>query len=119
MIRSPIETEEWEGEFPLLREAYLPETILAYIHTLRFAGAALTRNFLMECMDLAAMVAEEDSDLLQLFQRTGRMQELVQALADASKALLLITSEKKGGARSRGKQTRIQGWQQELWNVKP
>jgi nuclear pore complex protein Nup107 len=101
-----------------LREAYLPETILAYIKTLQFAGSALTRTFLMKCMDLAASMAEENSDVLQLFEKTGRMQDLVHAFADASKTLLLISSEKKG-ARSRGKQARIQGWQQELWNVKP
>ena len=71
----------------------------------------------MECMDLAATMAEENSDVLQLFEKMGRMQDLVHALADASKSFLLISSEKKG-SRSRGKQARIQGRQQELWNVK-
>lgn len=62
------------------------------------------------------MIAEDNSDLLQTFEQTGKMQELVEAFAVSSKALLLISSEKKG-ARSRGKQARTQGWQQELWNV--
>jgi len=92
--------------------------ILAYIKTLQFAGCVLTRNFLMECMDLTALMAEEKSDVLQLLQKTGRMQDLVHAFADASKTLLLISSEKKG-TRSRGKTARSKGWEQDLWSVKP
>ncbi|TVY83378.1 Nucleoporin [Lachnellula suecica] len=115
LVTSP--SPEWEEDFTLLREAYLPETILAYICALNFAGSALTRNFLMECMDLATVIAEENSALLELFEQTDRMKELVEAFATASKTLLLISSEKKS-ARSRGKQARIAGWQQELWNIK-
>ncbi|TVY20527.1 Nucleoporin [Lachnellula arida] len=110
--------QQWEVEFTQLREAYLPETILAYIKTFEFAGSILTRNFLMECMDLTALMAEEKSDVLQLFQKMGREKDLVHAFADAAKNLLLISSEKKG-ARSRGKQARAKGWEQDLWNVKP
>jgi len=111
-------TAEWQKEFTQLREAYLPETILAYIHTLQFVGSVLTRNYLMECMDLATNIAEDNSDLMRLFEKTGKMQDLVGSLAAASKALLLISSEKKGG-RSRGKKARIKGWQQDLWNIEP
>lgn len=71
----------------------------------------------MQSMDLAATIAEENADVVQLFQATGRMQDLVHAFAEASKTLLLISSEKKGG-RSRGKQARISGWQLDLWNIK-
>jgi nuclear pore complex protein Nup107 len=111
-------TEGLQTEFKLLREAYLPETLLAYIASLQFAGNALTRDFLMECMELSALIAEEDSDLLDLFIETGRMQELVEALAMASKTLLLVTSARQTPG-SRGKRTRLKGWTQELWNVKP
>lgn len=72
----------------------------------------------MECMDLAALVAEEDSDLLQLFEKTGRMPELVEAFTAASKNLLYITSEKRS-AGSKSKKMRVKGWTQELWSVKP
>jgi nuclear pore complex protein Nup107 len=110
--------ETGDAEFQLLREAYLPETLLAYIMTLQFGGTALTRDFLMECMDLSALIASEGSDLLDLFVKTGRMQELVEAFAQASKALLLATSSRQGtGARS--KKMKVRGWTQELWTVKP
>ena len=107
-------------EFKLLREAYLPETLLAYIVSLQFAGNVLTRDFLMECMQISALIAEENSDLLKPFIETGRMQELVEALAMASKSLLLITSARQAsGSRSSSKKMRLKGFTQSLWNVKP
>jgi nuclear pore complex protein Nup107 len=111
-------TEGLQTEFKLLREAYLPETLIAYIVSLQFAGNALTRDFLMECMELSALIAEEDSDILNLFICTGRMQELVEALAMSSKTLLLVTSARQAPG-SRSKKMRLKGWTQELWNVKP
>lgn len=106
-----------QAEFKLLREAYLPETILAYITTLHFAGSLLTRDLLMECLDLSATMAAEDSDLLDLFVKTGRMQELVEAFALTSKALLVVTSGKsRSGAGS--KKLRARGWTPELWSVR-
>jgi nuclear pore complex protein Nup107 len=86
--------------------------------SLQFAGNALTRDFLMECMELSALIAEEDSDLLTLFVETGRIQELVDALAMASKTLLLVTSARQAPG-SRSKKMRLSGWTQSLWNVKP
>jgi len=106
-----------QPQLALLREAYLPETVLAYISLLQFAGGILSRDFLMQCMELSADIAAEDSDLLELFQKTGRMQELVDAFALASKALLIMTSEKKGTS-SKSKKLRAKGWSQELWNIK-
>jgi len=71
----------------------------------------------MECMDLSTVIADADSDLLNLFLETGRLQELVEALAKASKTLLLATSAKPNGG-SKSKLLRLKGWSQELWNVK-
>ena len=107
-----------DAELQLLREAYLPETILAYILTLQFGGTSLTRDFLMECMDLCTHVASEGSDLLELFVKTGRLQDVVEAFAQASKALLVVTSSRQG-AGSRSKKMKVRGWTQELWTVKP
>lgn len=113
-----VTTEAAEAQFKLLRQAYLPETVLAYVATLQFAGIALTRDFLMECMELSALVAEEDSDILDLFMKTGRLPDLVKAFAAASKSLLLLTSAKRIPA-SRSKKVRMKGYTQELWSVKP
>lgn len=107
-----------EEEFQLLREAYLPQVILAYISIMRFAGGALSRKYLMECMELSALLAEEGSDLLDLFVKTGQMQDLMNKLAGASKDLLILSSTRPSTA-SRGKKMRMKGWTHELWSVKP
>lgn len=72
----------------------------------------------MECMDLSALIAADDSDLLALFVKTGRMQELVEALALASKELLILTSQKQSTA-TKSKKLKARGWTPELWTVKP
>lgn len=101
-----------------MRDAYLPETILAFIATLQFGGTTLTRDFLLECMELSALVAAEGSDLLELFTKTARLKELVEAFAQASKTLLITSSSKKRGVM-RSKKMKTRGWTQELWTVKP
>lgn len=100
-----------------LREAYIPETVLAYISSLHFVGTFGTRDHLMECMDLAAQIADKESDITGEFLKAGRLKELVEAFASASKALAVSTSE-KGGRDSIAKKNREMGWSRELWSVK-
>jgi nuclear pore complex protein Nup107 len=112
--------EPKDEDFKLLRQAYLPETVLAYISCLQFVGTSLSRDYLLECMDLAAKIAEKDSDVAKEFMRCGRMKELVESLASCSKALAVYAHEKKGQAvSSSSKKMREMGWSRELWTVKP
>jgi nuclear pore complex protein Nup107 len=92
-----------------LREAYIPETVLAYISSLHFAGTSLSRDHLLECMELAAVIAEKGSDVAQEFMRSNRMKELVEAFASCSKALAIWTSDKKG-SQTNSKKIREMGW---------
>jgi nuclear pore complex protein Nup107 len=101
-----------------IRSAYLPETVLAYVSTLHFAGTCLSRDNLLECMELAAVIAEKDSDIAASFVRAGRMKELVEAFASCSGALAIATGEKKG-ATSSSKKLREMGWSRDLWSVRP
>ncbi len=107
-----------EPEFKLLREAYLPEIILAYDSILHFSGLALSRDNLLECMELSTIIAAEDSDLADLFVKKGRMQELVEAFADNSRALLMANSTGKGKTGTSSKKLRTLGWSRELWDIK-
>ncbi len=95
----------------------MPETILAYVSTLHFAGTGLTRDWLLECMQLAALVAERDSDLESTFVEAKRVKELLEAFAAASKALAMMMSDKRVPGTS-GKKLREKGWSRELWSVK-
>ncbi|KAK4143281.1 nuclear pore protein 84/107 [Dichotomopilus funicola] len=113
-----LTSNEVDEDFQLLREAYIPETVLAYISCLHFAGTSLSRDNLMDCMDLAATIAEKDSDVAREFLKCGRMKELVEAFASCSKALAIWSSDKKGPQTS-SKKTRESGWSRELWSIKP
>jgi nuclear pore complex protein Nup107 len=103
-------------ELLLLRKTYLPESILAYISTLQVAGRLLSRDLIMECMDLSSLIADEGSDLLELFVASERVGELVTFFAQAGQELLIVTSQKT--SQSKSKKLRSKGWTPELWSVK-
>lgn len=127
-----------DKEFRELREAYIPETVLAYISCLHFAGTSLSRDNLLECMELAAVIAEKGSDVAQEFMKCNRMKELLEAFTSCSKALAIWTSDKKG-SQTNSKKIRELGWygldtlvalvvlpkltnrcrSRELWSIKP
>ncbi|KAL7794516.1 nuclear pore protein 84/107 [Trichoderma ceciliae] len=106
-----------DAELRDIRAAYLPETVLAYISALHFAGTGLSRDNLLECMELAALVAERESDLKDAFVDAKRMTELVEAFAACSKALAIATGEKRPSG-SGSKRLREMGWSRDLWSVK-
>ncbi|KAF5719291.1 hypothetical protein FMUND_4787 [Fusarium mundagurra] len=110
--------EEGDQELLDLRQAYLPETVLAYVGTLHFAGTGLSRDNLLECMELASIIAERDSDLSVVFLEAGRMQELVEVFAASSKALAISTGEKRTASIG-SKKLREMGWSRDLWSVRP
>ncbi|KAK1714734.1 hypothetical protein BDP67DRAFT_512879 [Colletotrichum lupini] len=109
--------DQEDQDLQALREAYLSETILAYISTLHFAGTTLTRDNLLECMELAATIAEKGSDVAECFAKAKRMKELVECFAACSKALAVASGEKKA-ANSSSKKLREMGWSRDLWSVK-
>lgn len=106
------------AEFAHMREAYLPDTIIAYLAALQYAGSCLSRENLLEAMDVAAIIAEKNSDLSDLFVKTGRMKELVEAFASCSKALAVVATEGKKEGRASSKKIKEMGWSKDLWTVK-
>lgn len=114
-----VESIDDEDDFTLLRDMYLPEVMLGYVSVLHFAGTSMGRDNLLECMELAALIAEKDNDVQAVLMKNGRMVELVEAFANCSKALAVITSqEKKGGTGGSSKKMRELGWSRDLWTVK-
>jgi hypothetical protein len=91
-----------------IRNHYLPECILAFDSVLYYAGHALSRKYLVECMNLAQLVASS-STLTKAFVESKRMQELVTAFAVDSKALL-HANEIDGGKKAK-KDSGIDIWQ--------
>ena len=89
--------------------------ILAYNSVLNYGGHALSREILLQCMDLATIIAAENSDLADIFIKAGRMSELVNSMAIASKSIL--RAEEIGGKSTR-KGRKIQGSSMDIWNVR-
>ena len=93
--------------------------IIAYASTLQFAGTTTSRDYLLECMDLASVIAEKGSDLADVFVKAGRMKELLESFTSCSKALAIWTTDLKKGPGASSKKLREMGWSRELWSVKP
>ncbi|KHN98548.1 nuclear pore complex protein Nup107 [Metarhizium album ARSEF 1941] len=110
--------EAGDEELKKLRQAYLPETILAYVSALHFAGTGLTRDHLLDCMELSSVIAERNSDLADVFVSTGRVRELVEAFTWCSKALAIATGDSKRSVGSASKKLRYMGWSRDLWSIR-
>lgn len=105
--------DEMEGILlTVLRNHYIPECILAYNSALWLAGHFISRAWLVECMELAQMVAQTPM-LTNAFVEGGRMKELVRAFAIDSEALLQATEQ--GG--SKAKKIKTDKGNSDLWKV--
>ncbi|XP_044714800.1 nuclear pore protein [Hirsutella rhossiliensis] len=109
--------EGGDKELRELRQVYLPEAILAFVSGLHYAGNGLSRDNLLECMELAGTVAERESNLATAFVEAKRMRELVEAFTACSKALATAKGN-KGATGSSSKKLRETGWSRDLWTVK-
>ncbi|MCJ1401872.1 Nucleoporin nup84 [Xylographa trunciseda] len=98
-----------------IKVAYLPEIILAYNTVLHYGGYCISRDNLLQCLELAATVAAESSDLAKIFVQAGRMSQLVNSMAIVSKSIL--GAEKAGGQPAR-KEKRSSGASMDIWSVK-
>ena len=92
--------------------------MLAYISCLHFAGTSLSRDHLLECMELSAVVAEKNSDVCHEFQKAGRLKELFESFTSCSKALAIWNSDAKKSHHTNSKKMRELGWSRELWSIK-
>lgn len=101
--------------------AYMPDIVLAYVSVLQTAALFLQRDSAIssavKAMEIANLVADEDNAWLQkVFVETGRMSELVDALAMVSKAMLQLNEHepKKSTVKKRGSK----GETLRIWDLK-
>jgi nuclear pore complex protein Nup107 len=86
-----------EEDYAYIRKTYLPELILDYHNALYYASHSLDKpTLLTQCMTVSIWVANVPH-LTRSFTEAKRMAELMDALALASKAMVLTDSE--GGDR--------------------
>ena len=110
--------EREDEDLTIIRNHYLPECIFAYNSALYFAGHAISRQHLVQCMELAQHVAKNDT-LTDAFVQSKRMQELVTVFALDSQALL--RANEHGGVNKAGRKQRAQvgehGGRADIWQV--
>ena len=89
--------------------------ILAYNTVLDLSSRYLSRDLLLKSMDLAALIAEEGSDLAACFAAADRMPGLVDSFAFLSKSI--IQAEARGAKSGKGKKKR-NGETLDLWTMR-
>jgi nuclear pore complex protein Nup107 len=81
---------------------YVPEIVLAYNSVLHAAGNVITRDSLLDSMELSVAIADDKKDkegvgngLQESFVQAKRMRELVTSFAMTSRAMLILKAEGK------------------------
>lgn len=114
-----VKTQESEPmQLQTLRLAYLPDIIIGYNWILDFCGHLLSRTALLQSMDLATVIADDDNQLAELFVQSGKMSELVQLLASSSQAVLMgrETSSAMAGAEAK-RMRKEKGMTIDIWGI--
>ena len=111
-LNQPMDEVE-ERVLTLIRNHYIPECVLGYNSALYFAGHALSRTRLLDCMNLAQTVAQSTM-LTNAFVESGRMRELVTAFALDSQALLHANEQE---ANKKSKKSKKENANLDIWQV--
>ncbi|KAK3672602.1 Nucleoporin nup84 [Recurvomyces mirabilis] len=113
ILLQPVDDDE-KKYLDRIRDAYLPEIIMAYITALYTSGPLISRDAYIQIMDLSVIIASKDSnDLAAIFTQAGRMRELVQLFAQSSKMMLVMK------ATGRPQKPRKDGKGLGLWEIGP
>ncbi|KAE8355571.1 107-domain-containing protein [Aspergillus coremiiformis] len=97
-----------QAELEEIRKTYIPEVFLDYHNALYYAGHVLNSELLVQCMNLAMQVSENEY-LTSAFVASRRMAELVDALALSSKAMV--------NTRAKAGKTLLGGESLGIWHV--
>ena len=110
-----VKVDADEEDFKQIRIVCLPEILLAYNMILNFSSHYLSRDLLLKSMDLAALIAAEESGLAECFMAAERMPELVESFALLSKTMIRADDRGAKVGKSRKKRN---GETLDLWTVR-
>lgn len=94
ILEKPEDDEDEVMDLAFIRKHYIPELIIAYNTVLHSAGAVISRENLIQSMDLSVEVAN-NGFISKCFKDAGRMGELVKSFAETSKKMLVLKAEGK------------------------
>lgn len=98
-----------------IKATYLPEVIMAYNWIQNAAGIYIGREVLLDNLDFATMVAQND-ELTELLVETGRIKAFVQHLASSAMTQMFSVAPGKREV-TLGKAAREKGLSQDIWKV--
>ncbi|KAF2173217.1 hypothetical protein M409DRAFT_62789 [Zasmidium cellare ATCC 36951] len=113
LLTTPI-TEDEERGLEYIRKQYIPEILIAYNTVLHSAGAAISRENLIQSMDLSVTIANTEV-LVEAVKKEGRMRELVDSFAETSKKMLILKAEGKPWRPRKDREGKDLG----LWEIGP
>jgi nuclear pore complex protein Nup107 len=114
ILQNPLDDDEG-ADLEAIRRIYIPEIVLAYNTVLHSAGSLISRDNLIQSMDLSTTIAQENNHIAECFIQARRMRELVTSFAETSKAMLVL---KEAGRPWRPKKER-EGKDLGLWEIGP
>ena len=108
--------DDEKADLHLIRTAFIPEVVIAYNTVLHSAGSIITRNTLLESMDLSVIVAKDENRISECFVEAKRMRELVTSFAHTSKTMLLLKNHgRPWTARTKDREGKDLG----MWEIGP
>ncbi|KAK4507214.1 hypothetical protein PRZ48_000949 [Zasmidium cellare] len=113
-LLASAETEEEARDLEHIGQHYIPEILIAYNTVLHSAGAAISRENLVQSMDLSVIIAKNEN-LVECFKKAGRMRELVKSFAETSKKMLILKAEGKPWKPRKLREGRDLG----MWEIGP
>ena len=104
--------EEESAENLAIRDQFLPELLIAYITALNFYGHAVSRDYLIECMELVAYIADESKGkhIVETLMRTKRMVEFVELVTRVSREMVGANERSQRGNTKRKVSRKMALW---------
>ena len=107
--------DDERADLQMIRTTFIPEIVLAYNTVLHSAGSIITRNSLLESMDLSIIVAKAENRVSDSFVEAGRMRELVTSFAYTSRVMLLLKSQGRPWTPRKDREGKDLG----IWEIGP
>lgn len=112
LLLEPVDEAE-AADLKQIRTAYIPELIIAYNTVLHAAGYLISRENLIESMDMSVTIADDKNQLAECFTAAGRMREMVTSFAHTSKSMLVLKAEGRKWTSRKDRQGKDLG----IWEV--
>ncbi|GAB7361131.1 hypothetical protein MBLNU230_g1166t1 [Neophaeotheca triangularis] len=112
ILRAPLDEQEAD-DLQQIRSSYISELLIAYNGVLYSAGHLISREHLLDAMDLSVAIADERNGLQESLVAAGKMQTLVKGFAATSKAMLVLKAKGKPWKPKKGDEGRDLG----LWEI--